>query len=128
MNFLLILSIGVGGFFGAIFRFLISGWVQKFTSSLFPIGTLSVNIIGSFIIGFMVLYFESIVSPHQKALIITGMLGALTTFSTFSLETVTMLQGGLFGRALTNITLNVILCLIATILGMILFKKLYGGI
>jgi len=54
------------------------------------------------------------------------MLGALTTFSTFSLETVTMLQGGLWGRAFANVTLNALLCLAATVAGMVLFKRLYG--
>ncbi|HFQ61079.1 MAG TPA: fluoride efflux transporter CrcB [Epsilonproteobacteria bacterium] len=122
----LLLAVGTGGFMGAILRFLISGWVQKLSPTLFPIGTLSVNVLGSFIIGFMVLYFESLVAPHQKALVITGMLGALTTFSTFSLETVTMLQSGLWGRVVTNITLNVVLCVIATMVGMMLFKRIYG--
>ena len=122
----LLLAVGTGGFVGAILRFLISGWVQKLSPTLFPVGTLSVNILGSFIIGFLALYFESVVAPHQKALVITGMLGALTTFSTFSLETVTMLQGGLWGRVTMNITLNVILCVMATMLGMMLFRRLYG--
>ncbi len=126
MQIYLLLAVGAGGFMGAIMRFVISGWVQKLSPALFPIGTLSVNILGSFIIGFMVLYFESIVAPHQKALVITGMLGALTTFSTFSLETVTMLQSGLWGRVVTNITLNVVLCVIATMIGMILFRRIYG--
>ncbi len=126
MQPLLLLAVGTGGFVGAILRFLISGWVQKLSPTLFPVGTLSVNILGSFIIGFMALYFESVVAPHQKALVITGMLGALTTFSTFSLETLTMLQGGLWGRVTMNITLNVVLCITATMLGMMLFKRLYG--
>ncbi len=122
----LLLAVGTGGFVGAILRFLISGWVQKLSPTLFPVGTLSVNVLGSFIIGFMALYFESVVAPHQKALVITGMLGALTTFSTFSLETLTMLQGGLWGRVTMNVTLNVVLCITATMLGMMLFKRLYG--
>lgn len=122
----LLLAVGTGGFVGAILRFLISGWVQRLSPTLFPVGTLSVNVLGSFIIGFLALYFESVVAPHQKALVITGMLGALTTFSTFSLETVTMLQGGLWGRVVTNITLNVFLCVVATMLGMMLFRRLYG--
>ena len=122
----LLLAVGAGGFMGAVLRFLISGWVQKLSPTLFPLGTLSVNVLGSFIIGFMVLYFESLVAPHQKALVITGLLGALTTFSTFSLETVTMLQSGLWGRVVTNITLNVVLCVIATMIGMMVFKRLYG--
>jgi len=84
----LLLAIGTGGFIGAILRYLVSGWVQKFSASLF--------------------------------------LGALTTFSTFSLETVTMLQSGLWGRAAANIALNAALCITATITGMALFKRLYG--
>ncbi|WOE70590.1 fluoride efflux transporter CrcB [Hydrogenimonas thermophila] len=126
MQLSLLLAIGTGGFIGAILRFTISTWMQKLFSPLFPIGTLTVNILGSFIIGFMALYFENVISPHQKALIITGMLGALTTFSTFSLETVTMLQEGLWGRAFANITLNTFLCILATIIGMTLFKRIYG--
>jgi len=126
MQLSLLLAIGTGGFIGAILRFIISTWTQKLFSPLFPIGTLAVNIIGSFIIGFMALYFENVISPHQKALIITGMLGALTTFSTFSLETVTMLQEGLWSRAFTNITLNTFLCIVATFIGMTLFKRIYG--
>jgi len=126
MQLSLLLAIGIGGFIGAILRFTISTWIQKLFSPLFPVGTLAVNVIGSFTIGFMILYFENVISPNQKALIITGMLGALTTFSTFSLETVTMLQEGLWGRAFANITLNTFLSIFATIVGMTLFKRIYG--
>ncbi len=128
MNFSLILAVGVGGFFGAISRFLISSYIQKLSSSLFPFGTLSVNVIGSFLIGFLIVYFENIINPTQKALLITGFLGALTTFSTFSYETVTMIQNSLYYRALINILLNVLLSIGATIGGIIVFKKIYGGI
>ena len=126
MQLSLLLAIGTGGFVGAILRFLISGWLQRLSPLLFPVGTLGVNVIGSFIIGFMALYFENVIAPHQKALVITGMLGALTTFSTFSLETVTMIQEGLWGRAAANVTLNALLCVSATLLGMFLFKRMYG--
>lgn len=126
MQWSLLMAIGTGGFAGAVTRFLISGWIQKTTGLFFPVGTLGVNVLGSFVIGFAVLYFESVVSPHQKALVITGLLGALTTFSTFSLETVTMLQGGLWGRAAANVTLNAVLCVLATMAGMVLFRRLYG--
>jgi CrcB protein len=122
----LLLAVGTGGFVGAILRFVLSGWVQKLTPTLFPVGTLGVNVLGSFVIGFAALYFESVIAPHQKALVITGMLGALTTFSTFSLETVTMLQGGLWGRAAANVTLNAVLCVMATMAGMMLFRRMYG--
>ncbi len=122
----MILAVGAGGFVGAVLRFLIATFVQKQSGLLFPVGTLSVNVLGSFIIGFLALYFENVIAPHQKALLVTGLLGALTTFSTFSLESVTMLQEGLWSRALLNIGLNVTLCVSATVGGMLLFKKIYG--
>ena len=126
MNWQILLSVGAGGFFGAVSRFALSGWVQRITGSSFPYGTLTVNMLGSFLIGFLLLYFEQSVAPQQKALIMTGFLGALTTFSTFSLETVLMLQQNLYLKAFSNISLNVLLCVIATIMGMVLFRKLYG--
>jgi len=121
----LLLFVGVGGFFGAIGRYLISGWVQKAFGGFFPYGTLGVNVLGSFLIGFLVLYFESHIAPQYKALVITGFLGALTTFSTFSYETVAMLQDGNYPRALLSILLNVILSIGATVAGMGLFARLY---
>jgi CrcB protein len=81
---------------------------------------------GSFVIGFLFLYFEQTLSPNAKALAVTGFLGALTTFSTFSLETVLMLQNGLYTKALANILLNAILCLSATLVGMAIFRRVYG--
>jgi len=126
VNWQILLAVGTGGFFGAASRFALSGWVQRITGSSFPYGTLTVNVLGSFLIGFLVLYFEQSVSPQQKALVITGFMGALTTFSTFSLETVLMLQESLYIKALSNISLNVFFCIFATVLGMIVFRKLYG--
>jgi len=127
MNWGVLLSVGMGGFLGAMLRFSISGWIQKSSGSLFPFGTLGVNILGSFIIGFLFLYFQHInLSMHQKAIFVTGLLGALTTFSTFSWETLLMFQTGLWNKALLNIGLNIFLCLGATFLGMLIFKKIYG--
>ena len=125
MNLGLLLSIGAGGFIGAILRFSISTWVGKATTSAFPWGTLSVNILGSFLIGFLFLYFQQVnLSIYQKSLFITGLLGALTTFSTFSLDTVLLMQEALFVKAFSNVLLNVALSLGATMLGMFVFKKL----
>ena len=87
-----VLFIGVGGFLGAITRFLLSSFVQKSTDTFFPIGTLSVNVLGGFLIGFLALYFEQHLNPEYRALVITGFLGALTTFSTFSYETVMLIE------------------------------------
>ena len=124
MNFGLLLSIGIGGFIGAILRFSISGWVGKATTTAFPFGTLSVNILGSFFIGFLFLYFQQInLSPTQKALVITGLLGALTTFSTFSLDTVLLMEKELYMKAFSNVALNVVFSIGATMLGMMVFKR-----
>jgi len=127
MSFNIFLAVGTGGFFGAIARFTISGWIQKSSASLFPFGTLSVNILGSFIIGFLFLYFQHInLSVNQKAIFVTGLLGALTTFSTFSWETLFLMQDNLWTKALLNIGLNLFLSIGATFLGILVFKRVYG--
>ena len=126
MNLTLILFVGAGGFFGAISRFLIATSVQKFSGSFFPLGTLSVNVLGSFIIGLAAMFFAQSVQPEYKAFVVTGFLGALTTFSTFSLENVNMLQDGEFTSFGINVILNVTLSITATLLAVMLFKRLYS--
>jgi CrcB protein len=129
VNLSLLLFVGVGGFFGAISRFLLSNFVNKSLNSyefVIPFGTLAVNVLGSFIIGFMAVYFEENVNPEYKALVITGFLGALTTFSTFSLENIIMIQDKEYFHAGLNIVLNVVLTLTATIMAINLFKRVYG--
>ena len=122
---MILLFIGMGGFFGAILRFLVSGWVQKVSGSFFPYGTLSVNVLGSLLIGFLAMLFEDVVAPEWKAFAVTGFLGALTTFSTFSYETLVMVQGGEFLRALSNMVVNVFTCLFATFLGVAIYMRIF---
>ena len=121
----LLIFIGIGGFLGAIARYLISSFLQSSLSSQFPIGTLGVNILGSFLIGFLALYFQAHSSPQMKVLIITGFLGALTTFSTFSYESVMLLDEGMYLKAILSIFLNLSLSLLATIIAIALYKRLF---
>ncbi len=121
-----LLAVALGGAIGASARFLISTGMHRLLGGSFPYGTLTVNILGSLLIGFLFSYFEQTIAPWQKALLVTGMLGALTTFSTFSLETLLILQEGLYLKALLNMGLNLLLCLAATMAGMALFHRLYG--
>ena len=121
-----ILIIGFGGFIGAILRYSISGWIHKLFGSGMPYGTLAVNVIGSFILGFILFYSEDrqSFSPLWRTFIAVGIMGALTTFSTFSYETFAMIQESLYLKAVWNITLNIITTILAIWAGMVLSRIL----
>ena len=80
----MLILIGIGGFIGAIFRYLISGWIQN-NSSIFPLGTISVNFIGSFFLGFVMYLSEylGMFDEKTRVFLTIGVLGAFTTMSTF---------------------------------------------
>ena len=112
--------VGAGGFIGAILRYLISGFVQNLTQSVtFPHGTLAVNIIGCFLIGIISYLVESQagISPEMRLLVLVGILGSFTTYSTFSAETMNLLQDQRFFLGLINIGTHIILGLSAVLLG-----------
>ena len=108
MSWQTILAIGSGGFIGAVLRAYLNGLIShKFPHEL-PYGTLGVNLIGSFLMGILIAYFmyTSFFSLTTKSFLSTGVLGALTTYSTFAIESFFLLEGGYIILALTNITLN----------------------
>ncbi len=101
-----IILVGIGGFIGAVLRYLTSDLVQRMANGHpFPYGTLAVNVIGCLVIGLLAGMAESrgIFTGESRALVFVGVLGAFTTFSTFGYETTTFLQEGQTVSALTNI-------------------------
>lgn len=101
-----ILAIGLGGFLGAIARAYSVHLTNKHIPLEFPLGVLLVNIIGSFIIGILFAYFSHVtVSPNIKAFLTTGFLGALTTYSTFAIESYLLFSTSIY-LAITNMALN----------------------
>ena len=119
-------AIAAGGALGAVMRFWVSGGIYAWLGRDFPYGTLSVNLIGSFIIGiaFVLLTERLTLGAEVRSFVLIGFLGAFTTFSTFSLETLILLQEGLLFKAAANFLLSVLLCIIATWGGIILAKSL----
>lgn len=112
-------AIALGAAFGALLRW----WLGNRLNSLFPSlppGTLAANILGAYIIGCAIAFFARYpaISPEWRLAIITGFCGALTTFSSFSAEVVTSLQGGRTGWALAEIATHVIASLVMTAAGL----------
>lgn len=114
MTWTILGAIGAGGALGAMARFAVSRQVNLWMGVLIPWGTLAVNVLGSFLLGFLAVWFRSRteLSPEWQALWTVGFLGAFTTFSTFSNEVVGLLQADASLRALATIAANVLLCLV----------------
>ncbi len=121
-----VLAIAGGGAIGALLRFYVSTGMVSLLGRGFPYGTLVVNVSGSFAMGFLyVLFLERLqVTPEVRAALLVGVLGAFTTFSTFSIETVTLLEDGEIAKAALNIVLSVSLCILAAWLGVVSGRQL----
>jgi CrcB protein len=121
------LLIAVGGAAGSVLRYLVGGRVQHFAPHGFPIGTLFVNVVGCFLIGILIRQFMNIQTHNYlRTLLVVGFCGGFTTFSAFSMETVGLIEGGEYPRAIAYIMLSVLLCLTATFAGMSVVRLLAG--
>ena len=114
-----LLLIGLGGAMGSVLRYLIGGAIQHLSPRGFPIGTLSVNVLGCLLIGILAQLFLNVqTSAPFRGLLIVGFCGGFTTFSAFTHETSGLIEGGEYARAAAYIFLSVTLCIAATFAGM----------
>ena len=121
-----LVMIAGGGAVGAVMRFLVSTGVHRLAGRDFPYGTLSVNVAGSLLIGFLYIYLieRASLGAEWRALLIIGFLGAFTTFSTFSMETLNLIENSELIKAASNVLLSVVLCLFATWVGVLVGRQL----
>ena len=120
------IAVAFGGALGAVARYGISGWVHNLSGFVFPLGTLVVNVLGSFVIG-LVLQASTdrfMLSPEWRLFLTTGLCGGLTTFSTFSFETLRLMEDQQWLAAGSNTGLNVVVCIAATYLGVMVARVL----
>jgi len=115
---MLLLLVAIGGAAGAVARYAIGGWIQLRAGAGFPMGTLLVNVTGSFVLAFTVRFLEGVAAPPEwRGLVAIGFCGAYTTFSTFGYESVQLLQGGQWTRATAYVLGSVLLSLLGVVVG-----------
>ncbi len=121
-----VLAIAGGGAVGAVLRYWVSSGVYALTGRGFPYGTLVVNVLGSVVMGFLYIWLLERMPGGVaiRAFLIIGLLGAFTTFSTFSLETLNLMEAGQIARAVLNTLLSVVLCIGAAALGVMLARQI----
>jgi len=103
-----LIFIGVAGFAGTLMRYWLSEWIAKRFGEIFPTGTLVVNLLGCFLAGllFYLMFERYLISPTVRTVVLIGLLGGFTTFSSFGLQTFTLLREGEMGLALFNIAIS----------------------
>ena len=129
-----LIAVALGGAFGAVVRFLVSTGLYQWLGRGFPYGTLVVNVVGSFLIGLLTeaLILQRVaITLEYRAAILVGFIGAFTTFSTFSLETLYLIEQGSLTKAGLNIVVSVLGCLLAVWIGLLCGRSLFlysGGV
>ncbi len=118
--------VAAGSALGGVARFLLGGLFHRLTGDGFPLGTLVINITGSFLLGFIYRYTGELpaVSPEVRTFLTIGLCGGYTTFSTFSYDSVRLLETGQTGKALAYVGLSVVISLGALMLGMTAGREL----
>jgi len=121
-------AVGMGGAIGAISRVYLNGLINSKVMHDLPLGTLGVNLIGSFIMGMLFAYFlhTTLLSMHMKSFLSTGILGALTTYSTFAIESFILLQTGSYFLAVSNMMLNTIGTVVMAGIGFTLINVIFA--
>jgi CrcB protein len=119
-----VLAISIGAIAGANARYLLTRYALKLLGPVFPYGTLIINIIGSLIVGFFMVWTTErvLADPRWRLLVVVGFCGAFTTFSSYAFESMTYFEQGQWGLMITNIFTNNILCLLAAIAGIALAR------
>jgi CrcB protein len=120
------LAISVAAIAGANLRYLLSRVAARELGSVFPYGTLFINIVGSFVVGFFIIWTteRALVNPRWRLLVVIGFCGSFTTFSSYAFETMAYFEHGQWGLMLTNVLSNNLLCLFAAVAGMVLARVL----
>jgi CrcB protein len=118
--------IALGSAIGGVGRYLLGGVIQRLSGGTFPMGTLIINITGSFLLGLIYRYSadSAAITPEVRAMLTIGVCGGYTTFSSFSYESVRLIEDGQAARALVYVVLSVGLCLGGTLLGIVAAREL----
>ena len=119
-----VLWISLGAIVGANLRYIVSTWAMNVLSPSVPLGTLIVNTTGSFILGYFLVWTSErvLVDPHWRLLVAIGFCGAYTTFSSYSYETLKLIEGGHYSIAIVNFMANNLLALLAVLGGAVLAR------
>ena len=112
--------VGLGGFAGAVLRWFVDGWISERNPTAFPLGTLVINLTGSFVLGVLFAWVieRNVLPPDVRLPLMVGFLGAYTTFSTFMLESWRLIEEGAYALAAANLVGSVALGLVAVVAGL----------